>query len=275
MLSKKKAVKKCIILQSVLYLHKKSYSMLKKERHQFIMNRFNEVEKIYTNDIANELRISEDTIRRDFIELNNKGLINKVYGGAFLVKEKSNSVFDINIINEDKKNIVAQKALAFLKEGQVIIMSGGTTNLSFCKMIPADFSATIYTYSLPIAMQLSQHPNIDLFFIGGKLQKKAMVTVGIDVVQVLSKIKADVCFLGVSSLDVNHGLTEIGYEVSVVKKEMIRVSEKIVVMATSDKINASMPHQVCGLDKLDAIVTDLNSKSPKIRNFIEAGATIV
>lgn len=257
------------------YICIKKHGMLKKERHQFIMNRFNEVEKIYTNDIATELGISEDTIRRDFIELNNKGLINKVYGGAFLVKDKPNNIFDITIINEDKKNIVAQKALALLKEGQVIIMSGGTTNLSFCKMIPADFSATIYTYSLPIAMQLSQHPNIDLFFIGGKLQKKAMVTVGIDVVQVLSKIKADICFLGISSLDVNHGLTEIGYEVSVVKKEMIRVSDKIVAMATSDKINRSMPHQVCELDKLDVIVTDMNSKSPKIKNFIDTGVTVI
>jgi DeoR/GlpR family transcriptional regulator of sugar metabolism len=248
--------------------------MLKKERHQFILDKFKDVDKINTIDLAVELDISEDTIRRDFNELNNKGLINKVYGGAFLVKDKSRNIFDINIINEDKKIIVAQKALDFLKEGQVIIMSGGTTNLSFCKLIPIDFTATIYTYSLPIAMQLSQHPNIELIFIGGKLQKKAMVTVGIDVVQVLSKIKADVCFLGVSSLDVDQGITEMGYEVSVVKKEMIKASDKIIVLATSDKINGKMPHKVCGLDQLDAIVLDLNPKSPKIKNFIDAGARI-
>lgn len=249
--------------------------MLKKERHQFIMDKFKSVEKINTIDLATELSISEDTIRRDFNELHNKGLINKVYGAAFPVKEKSNNVFDIHIINEDKKRIVGQKALSFLNEGQVIIMTGGTTNLSFCKLIPIDFSATIYTYSLPIAMQLSQHPNIELIFIGGKLQKKAMVTVGIDVVQVLSKIKADVCFLGVSSLDVNQGLTEMGYEVSIIKKEMIKASDKVIVLATSDKINGKMPHQVCGLDKVDAIVTDLNSKSPKIKGFIEAGVRMV
>ncbi|MBS7255815.1 DeoR/GlpR family DNA-binding transcription regulator [Flavobacterium branchiicola] len=246
--------------------------MLKKERHQFILGKFNNVEKINTIDLALELNISEDTIRRDFNELHNKGLIDKVYGGAFLVKDKSKNVFDITIINEDKKMAVGKKALSFLSEGQVIIMSGGTTNLSFCKLIPIDFTATIYTYSLPIAMQLSQHPNIELIFIGGKLQKKAMVTIGIDVVQVLSKIKADVCFLGVSSLDVNQGLTEMGYEVSVIKKEMINASNKIIVLATSDKINGTMPHKVCGLDKIDAIVTELNPKSPKIKKFVDSGA---
>ena len=239
------------------------------------MNKFQEVEKINTIDLALELDISEDTIRRDFNELNNKGLINKVYGGAFLAKDRSNNVFDINIINEEKKIIVGQKALSFLKEGQVIIMSGGTTNLSFCKLIPIDFSATIYTYSLPIAMQLSQHPNIELIFIGGKLQKQAMVTIGIDVVQVLSKIKADICFLGVSSIDDNQGLTEKGYEVSVVKKEMIKASGKVIALATSDKINGKMMHKVCGLEQLHAVITDLNATSPKIKSFVDAGVNVI
>lgn len=248
--------------------------MLKRERHQFIMDKFKNVEKINTIDLALELNISEDTIRRDFNELHNKGLINKVYGGAFLVKDKPSSVFDIAIVNEDKKNIVGQKALSFLDDGQVIIMTGGTTNLAFCKLIPKDLSATIYTYSLPIAMQLSQHPNIELIFIGGKLQKNAMVTVGIDVVQVLSKIKADVCFLGVSSLDVNQGLTEMGYEVSIIKKEMIKASAKVIVLATSDKINGKMPHKVCDLNQIDAIVTELSPNSSKIKNFADVGARL-
>ena len=257
------------------YICVKQYQMLKKERHQFIMNKFQHAEKINTIDLALELDISEDTIRRDFNELNDKGFINKVYGGAFLVKDKSKNVFDISIINEDKKIVVAKKALSFLKEGQVIIMSGGTTNLSFCKLIPNDFTATIYTYSLPIAMQLSQHPNIELIFIGGKLQKKAMVTVGIDVVKVLSKIKADVCFMGVSSLDINQGLTEKGYEVSIVKKGMIEASDKVIALATSEKINNVMPHKVCDLNQLYAIVTDLNAKSPKIQNFVDSGINVL
>jgi len=239
------------------------------------MNKFEQADRINTIDLALELDISEDTIRRDFIELNDKGLINKVYGGAFLAKNTQKNVFDILITNEEKKINVAKKALSFLNEGQVIIMSGGTTNLTLCKLIPNDFSATIYTYSLPIAMQLSQHPNIELIFIGGKLQKQAMVTVGIDVVQVLSKIKADVCFMGVSCIDVNQGLTEMGYEVSVIKKEMIKASDKVIALLTSEKMNNKMAHKVCDLDKLYAIVTDLNATSPKIKNFVDSGIKVL
>ena len=154
-------------------------------------------------------------------------------------------------------------------------MSGGTTNLAFSKLIPSELKATIYTYSLPIAMQLSQHPNIDLIFIGGKLQKNAMVTIGMDVVQVLSTIKADICFMGVSSIGVKSGLTEKGYEVSVVKKAMIQVSEKVVAMLDSGKLDTKMPHTVCELSQLYTIITDLNPKDSKLSEYSASGVRLM
>lgn len=145
--------------------------MLKAERHKYIMTKLIEDQKVVTTDLALALDLSEDTIRRDLNELDSKKLLEKVYGGAVQVKEKSDNVFDIAISAEEEKKKIVTKALSLLHDDQVIIMSGGSTNLVFAKLIPANLKATIYTYSLPIAMQLSQHPNIDLIFIGGKMQK--------------------------------------------------------------------------------------------------------
>jgi DeoR/GlpR family transcriptional regulator of sugar metabolism len=154
-------------------------------------------------------------------------------------------------------------------------MSGGTTNLAFARLIPTDFKATIYTYSLPIAMQLSQHPFIELIFIGGKLQKNAMVTIGMDVVQVLSKLKVDICFMGSSSINVRTGLTEMGYEVSLVKKAMMKASDKVVCMVTSEKLNTKMPYLVCELNQLNIIITDLNPDATLLDEYLKAGVTIL
>ncbi len=249
--------------------------MLKAERHSYIMNKIQEEAKINTIDLALELKISEDTVRRDLNELHTKGKLIKVYGGAFPVEDKPVNIFDIEIINEKKKIAVGTKALSLLSDGQVIIMSGGTTNLAFCKLIPSDLKATIYTYSLPIAMQLSQHPNIELIFIGGKLQKNAMVTIGMDVVQMLSTIKADICFMGVSSINVKSGLTEKGYEVSVVKKVMIQVSDKVVAMVDSGKLDNKMPHSVCELNQLHTIITDLSPKDHKLEEYAASGVRLL
>jgi len=249
--------------------------MLKAERHKHILGKLVENQKVSTINLALELNISEDTIRRDLIELNKKGLLEKVYGGAFPVIDKPANIFDITIVNRDKKDIIGNKALSLITDGQVIIMSGGTTNLAFAKLIPADLKATIYTYSLPIAMQLSQHSNVELIFIGGKMQKNAMVTIGMDVVHVLSKLKVDICFMGASSINVRLGLTEMGYEVSIVKKAMMQASDKVVTMVSSEKLNTKMPYVVSELNQLNTIITDLNPKNPILEEYIKAGVQVL
>lgn len=249
--------------------------MLKAERQKFILTKVTSEQKVSTIQLAVDLNVSEDTIRRDLIELNKKGLLEKVYGGAFPIIDKPANIFDITIVNKDKKNKIGQKALKLLADGQVIIMSGGTTNLAFARLIPTDFKATIYTYSLPIAMQLSQHPFIELIFIGGKLQKNAMVTIGIDVVQVLSRLKADICFMGSSSINVKTGLTEMGYEVSLVKKAMMKASDKVVCMVTSEKLNTKMPYVVCEINHLNIIITDLNPTCFVLGEYSKTGVKLL
>ncbi len=102
-----------------------------------------------------------------------------------------------------------------------------------------------------------------------------MVTTGIDVIQVLSKIKADICFLGASSINVKQGLTEMGYEVSIVKKAMIESSDRIVSMFTSNKLNMKMPHGVCYLRDLDTIVTELDPTDVRLEEYRKSGVTIL
>ncbi|POY37748.1 DeoR/GlpR transcriptional regulator [Flavobacterium alvei] len=249
--------------------------MLKAERQKFIMTKIALEQKVNTITLALDLSVSEDTVRRDLNELNKKGLLEKVYGGAIPIAEKPTSVFDLVVVNGGKKDIIGHKALSLIADGQVIIMSGGTTNLAFTKLLPSDLKATIYTYSLPIAMQLAQHPSVEVIFIGGKLQKNAMVTIGMDVVQVLSKLKADICFMGSSSINVRLGLTEMGYEVSLVKKAMMEASDNVVCMVTSEKLDTKMPYVVCELNQLNIIITDLNPDAPILEEYAKAGVQLM
>lgn len=248
--------------------------MLKATRQIKILEYINNHQKVNTNALAENFEVSKDTIRRDLKELKNRGKLEKVYGGALLNAKKANQTVQFFIANEAKKITIANKAISLLHDGQVIIISGGTTNLVFARLIPLELRITIYTYSLPIAIELSQHPNIELIFIGGKMQKNAMVTIGLDVIQFLSNIKADLCFLGASSINEELGLTETGYEVSIVKKAMIQATEKVITMVTSEKLNTKMPHAVCELNQIYAIISDINSKDERLEPFIRAGILV-
>lgn len=249
--------------------------MLKEERQNYILDRIREHNKVKSNDLAIELSVSEDTIRRDLNQLSHKGLILKVHGGALSTHQKIYQFNESSIFNRENKIIVAKKAISLLKDGQTIIMSGGTTNLELSQLIPKHLKLTIYTYSLPIAMQLTEQPNIEVFLIGGKLHKKALVTVGVSVVKILSKLKADICFLGTSGVDIEEGITEVDYEVSFIKRVMIASSENIVSLVTSDKLNSTQRYPVCGLNEIHKIITDLSPDDPQLHPFIRMGVEVL
>jgi len=249
--------------------------MLKEERQNYILDKVREKNKVKSNDLAVELNVSEDTIRRDLNQLSHNGLILKVHGGALATHQKLYQFNESSIFNRENKIKVAKKAISLLKNGQVIIMSGGTTNLELARLLPQDLKLTIYTFSLPIAMQLTEHANVEVFLIGGKLHKKALVSVGVSVVKILSKIKADICFLGTSGIDINEGVTEVGYEVSFVKRVMIASSDNVVSLFTSDKLDTSQRYPICDLNEIDKIVTDLPPDDPKLFPYIRKGVEVL
>jgi len=249
--------------------------MLKEERQNYILDKIREKNKVKSNELAIELNVSEDTIRRDLNQLSHNGLILKVHGGALSTHQKLYQYNESTIFNRENKIKLAKKAISLLKDGQVIIMSGGTTNLELSRLIPQNLKLTVYTYSLPIAMQLTEHPSIEVFIIGGKIHKKALVTVGVNVIKILSKIKADICFLGTSGIDLNEGVTEVGYEVSFVKRVMIASSDNVVSLVTSDKLNTTQRYPICDLNEIHKIITDLDPDDPKLHSYIKRGVEVL
>ncbi|WP_142784762.1 DeoR/GlpR family DNA-binding transcription regulator [Changchengzhania lutea] len=249
--------------------------MKKKERQKKIIDEVSINRKISSSLLSEKLEVSEDTIRRDIHELDGKGLLTKVHGGAISTIQKLYHYNEDVIYNRDNKIQIAQKAISLIQDSMAIIMSGGTTNLMLAKLFPKDLKATIYTYSLPIAMQLTEHPLIETIFIGGKIHRNSMVTTGIDVIQYLSDIRADICFMGVSALNIEQGITDEGYEVSLVKKAMIKASEHIVYLATSNKLNEKLNFDVCSLKEIDTVVTDLDLDNPKLKEYILAGVNLL
>ncbi|MBJ7882384.1 DeoR/GlpR family DNA-binding transcription regulator [Gelidibacter salicanalis] len=249
--------------------------MKKNDRQRLIIDKVMLHRKVDSDNLALELNVSADTIRRDLNELDEKGLLTKVHGGAVSSIQKLFHYNENAVFNRDKKQCIAAKAAPLLEDGMVAIVSGGTTNLVFVSNLPKHLKATIYTYSLEIALQLTDHPHIETVFIGGKIQKKSMVTIGIEVFQILSKIHADICFVGVSGITLDKGITDEGYEIALIKKAMIDASDKVVSLITSNKLNVRQNYSVCPLVGIDVIVTDLEASHQLLTGYGKKGVLIL
>ncbi len=248
--------------------------MLKKERQAYIMQQLNVHNKVLSSDLSAQLDVSEDTIRRDLQELADDGSVLKVHGGAL-----SNS-FHFTLQNQTvyfatEKRIIAQKAIPLIHDGMFVLLSGGTTIRELIKMLPAHLNATFITPSVPIALELMNHPGSEIIFIGNKLLKSAQMGVGAEVVQKLAGIKADICFLGTNSIDAEEGITDLEWEVIEVKKAMIHSAAKVVSLAISEKLNSVQRLKVCGLEEINMLITELEPTDSLLQPFKNKGLTVL
>lgn len=249
--------------------------MLKGERQALILSRLQEEKKVLSSDLSMQLNVSEDTIRRDLKELASEGKLLKVHGGAIITSQNLYAYKENEIYDHDKKLEVAKKALQLIEDNDVLIIGGGTTNLELVSLMPPDLGVTVFTYSLPIAMRLSDHPKIDVILFGGKLMKRAQVTIGLDMIQYISKIRADACFLGSSGIDIDAGLMEIDWEVSQLKRAIVGVSDKVVIMSTSEKIDTKQRFLVCPLEKINTLVTEVDPDSGLLAAYRKRGLQVL
>jgi len=230
--------------------------MLKEERHQYILNRISKDNRIYVTTLSNELRVSDDTLRRDLAELDTKGLLTKVHGGAIAKSGISIEFTDRLNTATMVKQLMAAKVIPLFKSGDVILMDGGTSNLEVARLIPKDIRLTIYTNSFPIVNELFNHPMLELVFLGGTVFPSSQVTVGLSVYQSLLTITPDWVILGISDIHPIKGLTSPDREEALIKRAMIERGVKRVILADSYKLNTARPYHVASLADIDYIVTE-------------------
>ncbi len=249
--------------------------MLKEERQSLIMREINLHNKVLSTDLSQELRVSEDTIRRDLKELANSGKILKVHGGAIGKAFHYPSHLNSEIYAQEAKQIIAEKAISLLENGMVILTGGGTTMIEMAKKIPESLHATFFTISPLVGLTLANHANLKVFGIGGELSKNSNVHIGPSVINQLSDLKMDLCLLGANALSIREGMTDSDWSVVQVKRAMIHSCEKLAILSIAEKLNSAQRMKVCDLNLISYLITELSVDSPVLSDFRRSGLKLL
>jgi DeoR/GlpR family transcriptional regulator of sugar metabolism len=195
------------------------------------------------------------------------GEILKVHGGAISKSFVPPFFSTNNVYAQDLKKEIAAKTLKLLKNDMVVITEGGTTIIEFAKMIPENLHMTFFTISPQVAITLSEHSNIDVITIGGKLNKNANLHIGASVINELADLKVDMCLLGANAFSIPDGLTDIDWDVVQVKKALIRCSKKVAVLSISEKLNTSQRIKICDASQVHYLITELSPENPSLAAY--------
>jgi len=229
--------------------------------------------------LAETYDVTTETVRRDLSTLERMGLVRRVHGGA--VPSSSLAVIESGLLERDQANIeqkerIARAALELLPPGQpTLLLDAGSTTSRLASQLPRDQRLTIYTHAVPIAARLAAYPQVELHLLPGRVRTTTQAAVGVDTVQALTDLRADVAFLGTNGLSLGHGLSTPDVDEAATKRAMVRSARQVVVLADSSKMGVESPIRFADLEEVDVLVTDDALDDADEKALVAAGLTVV
>ncbi|MFJ2212717.1 DeoR/GlpR family DNA-binding transcription regulator [Streptomyces sp. NPDC101062] len=249
--------------------------MLAAERRDHLLGLLTRKGKIVAKDVAAELGISEDSVRRDLRDLAAEGLCQRVYGGALPASPAVVGYEARQTVAPDGKRKVASAAAALVRPGSALILDGGTTALAVARALPADLVCTVITHSPTIAAALLDHPRAELFLLGGRVFKHSAVTCGAAAVEAAQNVSADLCLLGVTGVHPEAGLTTGDAEEAAMKRALSARAADTYILASSEKIGTASQFRVLPWERVSGLITDADPDDTAILRLKALGVDVL
>ncbi len=249
--------------------------MLAAERRDHLLGLLAREGKIVAKEVAADLGLSEDSVRRDLRDLAAEGLCQRVYGGALPV---SPAVVDYTArknVAPDGKRKVAVAAAALVPKGGSVILDGGTTALAVAQALPKDLDCTVITHSPTIVAALLDHPRAELFLLGGRIFKHSAVACGAAAVEAAQNVSADLCLLGVTGVHPEAGLTTGDADEAAMKRALAARAAETYVLASSEKLGTASQFRVLPWAKVSGVITDAGPGDAMVGELGKLGVEVL
>lgn len=236
--------------------------MLSAQRKTHLINILERDGRVIAKDVARDLRVSEDSIRRDLRDLADAGELVRVYGGAVPLPAADRPVSQRHSLATDSKERVASRAVDRVRPASTIVLDAGTTTLAMARMLPRGSGLTVITPSPSIALAVAEYSDARVVMIGGELARFSMVASGPLAMEAVQHLSADMFFMGVTGIDRARGLTTGNLDDAVTKRAIAARCVQTYALGSEEKIGAVSRFPVLDLEQVAGIIVDPLDRNP-------------
>ncbi len=233
--------------------------------------------RVEVADLAERFEVTSETIRRDLTDLERRGVLRRVHGGAIPVERLRSepAVSERARLRSEEKQRIAEAALDHVPPEGSILLDAGTTTGALATLLPADRSLTVVTNALPVAMTLSARPNVRLLFVGGRVRGVTLACVDDPALRTLADLRVDVTFAATNGVSVGRGLSTPDVSEAAVKRQMIRAGARVILLADHSKVGQEHLARFATIDDVDLFITDGGLPDRCRQDFEDAGVAVV
>lgn len=208
-------------------------------------------------DIAKELKVSGETVRRDLLALEESGALQRVHGGALsppVVNPTEPSRGIRSAAHHQEKTAIAALAVAQIDDEDTLFLDVGTTVEAAAAVLPHTFHGVVVTHSLAVATVLNDR-NLEVIVLGGRLRLGEMSMYGPATLNQLQGYNATVALLGSGGIDLEAGMTDYSMEDVAIKQLMIERASRTFILGASEKFGKRATRYVCDLARVTGVIT--------------------
>jgi len=251
--------------------------MYQEERHSLILERARSDGRVDVAELASELAVTPETVRRDLTALERRGVLRRVHGGAIPVERLpfEPALGAREAAMADEKLRIARAALDELPQEGAILLDAGSTTAKLAELLPLDRELTVVTNAVPIAMALCARPNVTVMCVGGRVRGRTLATVDEWALQVLGQTFVSVAFLGTNGVSVERGLTTPDVSEAAVKRAMIACARRAIVLADHSKVGNDCFARFGTLEQIDTLICDDGLEMTLAADLQAAGPRVV
>lgn len=250
--------------------------MEQEERKKYILTQLEAKGKVSLKELSQRFLVSEMTIRRDFNELEQKGLLIRKYGGA-IKSEAAESLFSFHKrveANSENKQYICRIAEGYIEDGDIIFIDCGTTLFRLAALV-RNRRIRVITNSLPVVSQLMGSPSVRITFVGGTIDSDRQASYGNIAQQVIREFSADKAFLGTDGISLAHGLSSYDEKEALITKTMAEHSRRVFLLCDSSKIEQDSYFRYAPVTLIHHLITDELKNENLIQLYQEQGIQII
>jgi DeoR/GlpR family transcriptional regulator of sugar metabolism len=230
-----------------------------------------------TAELARIMGVSDMTIRRDIRKLETAGVLRSVHGGA--AKPRSGTLEGTALAERaqhmvEAKRAIAEAAAQCLPADGAVALDTGTTTLLLVDYLPRDRGTQVITSSLPVINALSEIGDVELTCLGGTFHARSLSFAGPATVAAIAELRIHTLFLSAMSVDASGVYCGTEHD-AITKRELVRVSDEVILLADSTKFTASAMMRVCPLRALSKVITDEGLSSERRSLLEKAGVEVI
>lgn len=234
--------------------------MFIEERYENIIDIIKKNGKVKVKELSKLFEVTEDCIRKDLKELEARGYLTRVYGGAILQKNHIDikNIDERKNINTHEKKLIASKSIALIENKDIVFLDVSTINLEIAKELnKTNKSITIVTNMIEIVLELKKNNNINVICIGGEFNKEIGAIVGAAADRYIRNFTYDKSFIGLGGINKENGYVSTIYlEDGNTKKTIIECSTKTYLVMEKEKFKYDEFYKFTTLEEITAIITE-------------------